>query len=146
MVLGTKETVLVIRALSSWAEQISRMEHLLASHAMDVAGLPEKALEINTELHALRGRALELAERLAQPPGDTSLRRIPTTAAEALMRRCQRGVGGPGALDRAHDILADCYGTLGALVQERDHLRRGEAICGKCGLRHGGEPNGDPGF
>ena len=47
-----------------------------------------------------------------------------------LMKRCQRGVGGRNALDEAHDIMAECYGTLGrleaerdALAAERDHLK-----------------------
>jgi hypothetical protein len=35
---------------------------------------------------------------------------------EALMKRCQIGVGGRHALDNAHDIMAECYGTLGALM------------------------------
>ena len=46
-----------------------------------------------------------------------------TAEVEALMKRCQIGVGGRHALDTAHDILAECYGTLGALVEERDRLR-----------------------
>ena len=41
-----------------------------------------------------------------------------------LMRRCQRGVGGRNALDEAHDIMAECYGTLGRLESERDALRQ----------------------
>lgn len=41
-----------------------------------------------------------------------------TEKVERLMKRCQIGVGGPGAMDTAHDIMAECYGTLGALVQE----------------------------
>ena len=40
-----------------------------------------------------------------------------------LMKRCQRGVGGRSALDEAHDIMAECYGTLGRLEAERDHLK-----------------------
>ena len=40
-----------------------------------------------------------------------------------LMKRCQRGVGGRNALDEAHDIMAECYGTLGRLESERDHLK-----------------------
>lgn len=39
-----------------------------------------------------------------------------------LMKRCQRGVGGRNALDEAHDIMAECYGTLGRLEAERDAL------------------------
>lgn len=41
-----------------------------------------------------------------------------------LMKRCQRGVGGRNALDEAHDIMAECYGTLGRLEAERDTLRQ----------------------
>jgi len=47
-----------------------------------------------------------------------------TKSVERLMKRCQIGVGGRNALDTAHDIMAECYGTLGALVQERDMLLR----------------------
>lgn len=43
-----------------------------------------------------------------------------------LMKRCQRGVGGRNALDEAHDIMAECYGTLGRLESERAAL---EAKC-----------------
>lgn len=43
---------------------------------------------------------------------------------DALMKRCQRGVGGRNALDEAHDIMAECYGTLGRLESERDALRQ----------------------
>ena len=42
---------------------------------------------------------------------------VPTRAdVDALMKRCQIGVGGSNALDRAHSIMAECYGTLGALM------------------------------
>lgn len=34
---------------------------------------------------------------------------------EALMKRCQIGVGGRHAIDNAHDIMAECYGMLGLL-------------------------------
>jgi len=64
---------------------------------------------------------------------------ITTQDAERLMKRCQIGVGGRKALDDAHDIMAECYGTIGALVQERDALLRGEFICKKCGLRKDSE-------
>lgn len=47
---------------------------------------------------------------------------IDSRAVEALMKRCQIGVGGRDALDRAHDIMAECYGTLGAMLSERDAL------------------------
>ena len=42
----------------------------------------------------------------------------------ALQKRCQVGCGGPRALDDAHGILADCYGTLGALLEEVEQLRK----------------------
>jgi len=41
-----------------------------------------------------------------------------------LMKRCQRGVGGRNALNDAHDIMAECYGTLGRLEAERDAMRQ----------------------
>lgn len=70
---------------------------------------------------------------------------VSTEDVQALMKKCQIGVGGPGALDKAHDILAKCYGTLGALVQERDRLLRNEYICHGCGIRKDAErPNTIP--
>ena len=48
---------------------------------------------------------------------------ITTTEAKNLMKRCQIGCGGKHALDDAHDMLAECYGTIGALLAERDELR-----------------------
>lgn len=33
-----------------------------------------------------------------------------------LMKRCQIGVGGRNALENAHSIMSDCYGTLGLLI------------------------------
>jgi hypothetical protein len=43
--------------------------------------------------------------------------RTPTRSeVERLMKRCQIGVGGRSALDDAHSIMADCYGTLGLLM------------------------------
>ena len=65
---------------------------------------------------------------------------VKTEYAMRLMKRCQIGVGGRNALEEAHSIMADCYGTIGALVSERDRLLRGEYICQKCGLRQDGEP------
>jgi hypothetical protein len=48
----------------------------------------------------------------------------PTRAeVDALMRRCQIGVGGRNALDNAHSILAECYGTLGRQQIELERLR-----------------------
>jgi hypothetical protein len=60
---------------------------------------------------------------------------IKTEDAERLMKRCQTGVGGRKALDEAHNIMAECYGTIGALVQERDRLLRGEFICKRCEIQ-----------
>lgn len=40
---------------------------------------------------------------------------------EKLMKKCQ--AGHPSA-DGANDLLAECYGTLGALLIERDQLAR----------------------
>ena len=48
---------------------------------------------------------------------------ITTERAQKLMKRCQIGVGGRNALEEAHDIMAECYGVIGALVAERDELR-----------------------
>ena len=51
-------------------------------------------------------------------------RHIPTrTEVDALMKRCQVGVGGRHALDDAHSIIAECSGTLGALMLEVEALR-----------------------
>jgi hypothetical protein len=48
---------------------------------------------------------------------------VPTRAkVAALMKRCQVGVGGRQALDNAHSIMADCYGTLGALSAELEAM------------------------
>ncbi|MDH4201089.1 MAG: hypothetical protein OEV66_12030 [Spirochaetia bacterium] len=66
---------------------------------------------------------------------------VKTEDAERLMKQCQIGVGGRDALDKAHNIMADCYGTIGALVEERDALLRGEYICKKCGIRKNSEHN-----
>ena len=41
---------------------------------------------------------------------------------EKLMKRCQAGFGGRYALEQAHGCLADCYGTLGRLVEQRKVL------------------------
>ena len=52
---------------------------------------------------------------------------VTTEAAERLMKRCQIGVRySQKNWEEAHDIMAACYGTIGALVQERDRLK-GEA-------------------
>lgn len=196
MTLSQEESALTIRALRDWAEQIARMESMLATHALGVPGLPAKVLQVNTEIHELRLRAVDLADKMerwaivgqqAAPvsPVDDLLRRLNASAmaaessvamedspapvetwaaglmnaghapeemtrVEALMQRCQQWPGPIGgealAPLEAHDILAECYSTLGALVQERDRLVRGECICTKCGLRQGGVDQGGPEF
>ena len=45
-----------------------------------------------------------------------------TTDVDRLMKRCQVGVCGRSALDEAHDILAECYGTLGRQQIEIERL------------------------
>ncbi len=50
--------------------------------------------------------------------------RMQRVEVETLMRKLQRGVGGKHALDDAHDYMAESYGTLGSLLQERDELRK----------------------
>ena len=47
---------------------------------------------------------------------------------DALMKRCQIGVGGKHALDNAHNIMAECYGTLGALMLRVEELERRHTI------------------
>ena len=42
---------------------------------------------------------------------------------ERLMKRCQSGVGGRNALDDAHSIMAECYGTLGLLMLDVEFYR-----------------------
>lgn len=58
--------------------------------------------------------------------------RTPTRAeVEALMKRCQIGVGGRHALDAAHEIMADCYGTLGLLMMCVEFYRAALAAKGE---------------
>ena len=47
---------------------------------------------------------------------DQDLGGVSRSSVERLMKRCQIGVGGRNALDDAHSIMAECYGTLGALM------------------------------
>lgn len=55
---------------------------------------------------------------------NTQLGQAPTRAeVDALMKRCQIGVGGRHALDNAHSIMAECYGTLGRQQIEIERLR-----------------------
>lgn len=49
------------------------------------------------------------------------------TKAERLMKRCQIGCGGRNALDDAHEIMAECYGTIGRLLIEIDRLTKVES-------------------
>ena len=59
------------------------------------------------------------AERVVRPA-------VPKRAeVDALMKRCQIGVGGRDTLENAHSIMSDCYGTLGALMLEVERLRVG---------------------
>jgi hypothetical protein len=56
---------------------------------------------------------------------------------EALMKRCQIGVGYNlrTAIDTAHSIMAECYGTLGAMMIEIERMREwidGDCICPCC--------------
>lgn len=47
---------------------------------------------------------------------------VPTRAkVDALMKRCEIGVG-PRQMGEAHDIMAECYGTLGALAAELEAM------------------------
>jgi hypothetical protein len=99
---------------------------------------------------------------------------IEAAEVQALMKRCQRGFdAGKRGYQEGHSILADCYGTLGALLAERDALRaaadtndvgfidrmlteiqslrvrlnsllQGEWICAKCGLRKDSDHPKDP--
>ena len=42
---------------------------------------------------------------------------------EEVMRACQRGVGNyKGAIDDANSLLADCYGTIGRLLEDNRRL------------------------
>lgn len=61
--------------------------------------------------------AMNALRRPANVPAPPDGFKVPTRPeVEALMKRCQRGVGGRNALDDAHSIMAECYGTLGALM------------------------------
>jgi hypothetical protein len=54
---------------------------------------------------------------------------------DALMKRCQIGVGGRHALDNARSIMAECYGTLGALMLTVERLSawiEGDCMCPCC--------------
>ena len=36
---------------------------------------------------------------------------------EQVMKKCQIGFGGRSALNDCHDLLAECYGTIGKMLQ-----------------------------
>ena len=63
---------------------------------------------------------------------------------DTLMKRCQTGCGGPGALNNANDLLAECYGALGALRDDAERYRwlREQAIDGAPGVPVIAMPNG----
>ena len=43
---------------------------------------------------------------------------------QALMNQCQRGVPGSGrSIEAANNLLADCYGSIGAMLAEIDRLK-----------------------
>lgn len=52
----------------------------------------------------------------------TKINHINTEEVERMMKVIQRGFSGYNALNDAHNCLAECYGILGALVNERDGL------------------------
>lgn len=76
------------------------------------------------------GQTAAAAPAMANEPSILNLgkpHRAPTRAeVEALMKRCQIGVGGRNALDDAHSIMAECYGMLDLLMLclEREQSER----------------------
>lgn len=54
---------------------------------------------------------------------------VATAEAERVMKRCQIGTRN---YNEANDLHAECYGTIGALVQERDMLRTGDTCARQC--------------
>lgn len=68
------------------------------------------------------------SKRPDQDLGGVDLARV-----ERLMKRCQIGVGGRNALDDAHSIMAECYGTIGALMlaveTQREMLAARQPVC-----------------
>lgn len=54
-----------------------------------------------------------------------------------LMKRCQIGVGGRNAIDDAHDIMAECYGTLGKLSADLAERTRERDEAYERGLEEG---------
>ena len=54
---------------------------------------------------------------------------VTTTEADAVLKRCQIGTRN---YNEANDLHAECYGTIGALVQERDMLRTGDTCARQC--------------
>lgn len=70
-------------------------------------------MSTTNDTHATR-RGSECNDQLGPAPTRAEV--------DALMKRCQVGVGGRNALDNAHSIMADCYGTLGALAAELESM------------------------
>ena len=54
---------------------------------------------------------------------------VKTAEAEKVMKRCQIGTRN---YNEANDLHAECYGMIGALVQERDMLRTGDTCARQC--------------
>lgn len=61
---------------------------------------------------------------------------IDETAILALMKRCQRGTW---SLNAGNTLHADCYGALGAMLNEIQFMRKKEWVCPKCGHRDDGD-------
>lgn len=58
---------------------------------------------------------------------------IDEAAIQALMKRCQRGTT---SCNEANSLHANCYGALGAMLNEIQFMRKKEFVCPKCGLRN----------
>lgn len=71
---------------------------------------------MSTDDSSAADRGSELSDLLGQAPTRADV--------DALMKRCQIGVGGRNALDEAHSIMADCYGMLGRQQIKIERLRR----------------------
>jgi hypothetical protein len=60
---------------------------------------------------------------------------ITRSKVEDLAKRCQIGVGGRNALDKAHNIMAECYAMLGELMLTVDRMQEwleGDCNCPCC--------------
>lgn len=63
-------------------------------------------------------------EQAGKPASDQGASEVDLEAVARLQRRCQRGVPSHvSQLGEAHDIMAACYGTLGAMAEEIKRLR-----------------------